>query len=90
MKSVERQRFLLTKASKFNFVSIPDSARELKVSVETIRRDINILCSQKKLKKVHGGAVPLGSGVIRQGLRGLCRLLRTAGTQPKEHRKQGK
>lgn len=63
MKSMERQRFLLTKASKFNFVSIPDSARELQVSVETIRRDINILCSQKKLKKVHGGAVPIHSTI---------------------------
>lgn len=63
MKSVERQRFLLTKANKFNFVSIPDSARELKVSVETIRRDINILCEQKRLKKVHGGAVPIQTAV---------------------------
>lgn len=63
MKSIERQRFLLTKANRFNFVSIPDSAGELRVSVETIRRDINILCSQKKLKKVHGGAVPIQATV---------------------------
>lgn len=63
MKNAERQRFLLTKANKFNFVSIPDSARELQVSVETIRRDINILCDQKKLKKVHGGAVPVHAAV---------------------------
>ena len=63
MKSIERQRFLMTKANKHNFVSIPDSARELKVSIETIRRDINILCEQKKLKKVHGGAVPLHAAV---------------------------
>lgn len=63
MKSVERQRFLMTKANKFNFISIPASAAELKVSVETIRRDINILCDQKKLKKVHGGAVPVHAAV---------------------------
>lgn len=63
MNTLERQRFLMTKANKFNFVSIPDSARELKVSVETIRRDINILCEQKKLKKVHGGAVPIHAAV---------------------------
>ena len=63
MKSIERLRFLLEKANKHNFVSIPDSARELKVSVETIRRDINILCEQKKLKKVHGGAVPIRTAV---------------------------
>ncbi len=63
MKSIERQHFLLTRANKFNFVSIPDSAQELNVSVETIRRDINILCNQKKLKKVHGGAIPVHSAV---------------------------
>lgn len=63
MKSVERQRLLMARASKFDFVSIPDSARELNVSVETIRRDINILCNQKTLKKVHGGAVPIHATV---------------------------
>lgn len=63
MKSVERQQFLLTQANKYNFVSIPQSALELKVSVETIRRDINILCNQKKLKKVHGGAVPVHTAI---------------------------
>ena len=63
MKSVERQRYLLVRANKSNFVSIPDTAKELKVSVETIRRDINILCEHKKLKKVHGGAVPIQAAV---------------------------
>lgn len=63
MKSIARQQFLLSKANKSNFVSIPDSAQELKVSVETIRRDINILCDQKKLKKVHGGAVPIQTAI---------------------------
>ena len=55
MKSIERQRFLMAKAKKNNFISIPDSAAELGVSVETIRRDINILCAQKQLKKVRSG-----------------------------------
>lgn len=66
MKSLERQRFLMAKSNKYNFVSIPDSAKELKVSIETIRRDINILCEQKKLKKVHGGAVPLHTAVKKE------------------------
>ena len=63
MKSIDRQHFLLTYANKYSFVSIPQSALELKVSVETIRRDINILCDQKKLKKVHGGAVPIHAAI---------------------------
>lgn len=59
MKSIERQQVLMAKAKKANFVSIPDVAAELGVSVETIRRDINMLCAQNQLKKVHGGAVPM-------------------------------
>ncbi len=63
MKTLERQKLLLAKANKNSFVSIPDTAQELQVSVETIRRDINILCNQKKLKKVHGGAVPIQNAI---------------------------
>ena len=68
MKSTERQHFLLTKAKKANFVSIPDTAIELGVSVETIRRDINILCEQKQLKKVHGGAIPVKTALNKDAL----------------------
>ncbi len=68
MKSIERQHFLMAKAKKANFISIPDSATELGVSVETIRRDINILCAQKQLKKVHGGAVPVKTALHKDAL----------------------
>lgn len=61
MKTTERQKLLLTRANKNSFVSIPDMAQELQVSVETIRRDINILCQNNLLKKVHGGAAPVKS-----------------------------
>lgn len=63
MKSIERQAYLLKAATQNKFVSIPRSAAELHISVETIRRDINILCDQKKLKKVHGGAIPIYAAV---------------------------
>ncbi|MBR5783325.1 MAG: DeoR/GlpR transcriptional regulator [Clostridia bacterium] len=39
-------------------VIISRVARELGVSIETIRRDINAMCAQNLLIKVHGGAVP--------------------------------
>lgn len=68
MKSIERQHFLMAKAKKFDFVSIPTAAAELGVSVETIRRDINILCAQKQLKKVHGGAVPMKAALHKDAL----------------------
>lgn len=68
MKSTERQHFLIAKAKKANFISIPGAAEELGVSVETIRRDINILCAQNQLKKVHGGAVPVKIAMHKDAL----------------------
>lgn len=68
MKSIERQQFLMAKAKKSEFVSIPGAAAELGVSVETIRRDINILSAQKQLKKVHGGAVPIKVALHKDAL----------------------
>lgn len=59
MNTIERQEYLLKEATAKNFVSIPNSADFLGVSVETIRRDINRLCEKRLLKKVHGGAVPV-------------------------------
>lgn len=46
-------------------VSIPETAKYFNVTVETIRRDVNALCSAKKLRKVHGGAVPLKHALRR-------------------------
>lgn len=68
MKSTERQHFLMAKAKKANFISIPGAAEELGVSVETIRRDINILCAQNQLRKVHGGAVPVKTALHKDAL----------------------
>lgn len=43
-------------------VDVVDVARRLGVAQETIRRDLRTLESEGKLQRVHGGAVPLGSG----------------------------
>lgn len=57
MSSDERRKFIMKTAEHDGMVSIPDVAARFGVSVETIRRDVNALCSEKKLSKVHGGAV---------------------------------
>ena len=56
MRNEERQQYILKTAQKIGFISIPKTAEKLGVSVETIRRDINALCKENLLKKVHGGA----------------------------------
>ena len=59
MRSAQRQEYLLQKAQENNFVSISETAKVLETSIETVRRDINLLCQKGQLKKVHGGAAPV-------------------------------
>ena len=59
MRGEERQEYIFQKAKEKGFVSIPKTAQMLEISVETVRRDINVLCSKNLLRKVHGGAVPV-------------------------------
>jgi DeoR/GlpR family transcriptional regulator of sugar metabolism len=61
MIRMQRQECILKIARKEGFVSIPQTAKKLGVSVETIRRDINALCADNQLRKVHGGAAPVKS-----------------------------
>jgi len=59
MRTENRLQYLTEAAKKDGFVSISAAAEHLGVSIETIRRDINRLCAEKKLRKIRGGAVPL-------------------------------
>ncbi|ADY28578.1 MULTISPECIES: DeoR/GlpR family DNA-binding transcription regulator [Cellulophaga] len=60
MLKEERQQFILNEVRVHNRVLLTDMADLLKVSMDTIRRDIKELHKEKKLKKVHGGAISLG------------------------------
>ena len=59
MANNKRQAYILETAKKDGFISIPDAAQKLDVSIETVRRDINALCAKNLLKKVRGGAAPV-------------------------------
>ncbi len=54
-----RQELIKKIALRDGEVIISRVATELGVSFETVRRDINALCKQNVLCKVHGGAVPI-------------------------------
>lgn len=47
---------ILGKAASAGRVTVEELAIEFKVSTHTIRRDLNALCEQAKLRRVHGGA----------------------------------
>ncbi len=52
----ERLQYILNSAKEKQFVSVEDMAQQLKVSLMTIRRDINNLCNQGQLERCYGGA----------------------------------
>lgn len=60
MLKEERHQFILNEVRIHNKVLLTDIADLLKVSVDTVRRDIKELHNTDQLKKVHGGAVSLG------------------------------
>ena len=58
----ERQHGILELARQHNRVTVDGLASHFAVSVQTIRKDLNQLCDQRLLARVHGGAT-LPSGV---------------------------
>jgi DeoR family glycerol-3-phosphate regulon repressor len=55
----ERQRLILSLVNTQGSISVTEIQRKLKVSRETIRRDILVLNEGNRLRKTHGGAVSL-------------------------------
>ncbi len=59
MLNRHRHEHILMRLSSENRVSVMDLAQALRVSDETIRRDLKDLEAEGKLRRVHGGAVPI-------------------------------
>lgn len=57
-----RQKDIVALAQTIGRVSVDDLATRFEVSPQTIRKDLNDLCDQRLLSRVHGGAV-VSSGV---------------------------
>ncbi len=57
-----RQSEILNHARAFGRVMVDDLVRRFEVSAQTIRKDLNDLCDQRLLTRIHGGAI-VASGV---------------------------
>lgn len=57
-----RQSEILNLARSSGRVAVEDLARRFDVSAQTIRKDLNDLCDQRTLTRIHGGAI-IASGV---------------------------
>jgi DeoR family glycerol-3-phosphate regulon repressor len=58
----QRQSDILNIARAFGRVMVDELARRFQVSAQTIRKDLNDLCDQRSLTRIHGGAI-IASGV---------------------------
>ncbi|MCF6349262.1 MAG: DeoR/GlpR family DNA-binding transcription regulator [Flavobacteriaceae bacterium] len=63
MEKKQRHQIILNEVHIHNRVLLTDLANILKVSMDTVRRDVKELDKLKKLKKVHGGAVSNGFNI---------------------------
>ena len=59
MLAEERQNLILEMVNSRGSVSITEIQRKLKVSRETVRRDLMLLAGRNRLRKTHGGALSL-------------------------------
>lgn len=63
---IARQNAILERAKRHGRVTVDELAAAFDVTPQTIRKDLNELCDQKLLTRVHGGAV-LSSGIENVG-----------------------
>ena len=59
MLKSERKQFILEKVLKEKFVSLETLVQDLGTSESTVRRDLDELEDESKLRRVHGGAESL-------------------------------
>ncbi|MGL1930455.1 MAG: DeoR/GlpR family DNA-binding transcription regulator [Desulfotalea sp.] len=57
-----RQNQILLRAKEYGRVDVDELSTSYDVSPQTIRKDLNDLCEQQLLQRVHGGAI-VGSGI---------------------------
>lgn len=62
----ERQKQILNQAKKKGQVLVEELSELFKVSPQTIRKDLNELCTRQLLQRIHGGAI-VGSGIENVG-----------------------
>ena len=59
MLAKERQREILNLLEAEGSIRVASLAKEFKVTEETIRRDLDLMEGEGKLKRSHGGAIPI-------------------------------
>ena len=58
MQPSERYDIILQMLSNQDLVTVSELMKVFNVSIETVRRDLNYLAKEQRIKKVYGGAIP--------------------------------
>jgi len=74
LKKQQRHQIILNEIHIHNRVLLSDLSGALKVSMDTVRRDLKELDNLKKLKKVHGGAISNGFNIYTDRKREIYEL----------------
>jgi len=61
MRQHQRQEFIIERVNTDGFITIDELVDSLKVTPQTIRRDLNQLADQQLISRYHGGAGPVES-----------------------------
>ena len=61
MLTAQRHQLILTRLAADHQISAKDLAQQLDISEDTVRRDLRALAALGKLRRVHGGALPLAA-----------------------------
>lgn len=64
MLKSERHELILTRIEQFGKVLVSDLTEELKVTEDTIRKDLQELSKAGLIKRVHGGAIRIDNSVL--------------------------
>ena len=69
----ERKKIILEKLKINSMVTLAELIDEIGASESTIRRDLQMLDKEGKLKKVHGGAVAIGDDYFKNDYKVILR-----------------
>ena len=69
----ERKKIILEKLKINSMVTLTELIDEIGASESTIRRDLQMLDKEGKLKKVHGGAIAIGDDYFRNDYKVIFR-----------------
>lgn len=58
-KAIDRRRFILTRAAETGHIGVSEMAGALRVSMETVRRDLAVMEANGLMRRTYGGAYPV-------------------------------